>query len=348
MDYPISWWIGFNVFVLAMLALDLGVFHRKAHVVSVREALTWTGVWIGLALVFNACVYFVLGHEPALQFLTGYLIEKSLSMDNVFVFYLIFTCFAVPAMYQHRVLFWGILGALIMRAILIACGITLLNKFHWIIYIFGGFLIITGIKMALSKETEIHPEKNPVLKLSRKYLPVTTDYEGQKFFVRIKGVVHATPLFVVLLLVETTDVVFAVDSIPAIIAITRDPFLVYTSNIFAILGLRTLYFALAGMVKLFHYLHYGFAVVLAFVGVKMLISEAYKIPILISLSVIIGVLTISVLASLMKARRDGIDLSLAEPVVCPVEGFGQSVAHGCRLEPGDEGQHEDADSNKSH
>lgn len=293
-----------------MLALDLGVFHRKASIISVKEALIWAVVWTVMALLFNVGIYFLMGSEPAMQFFTGYLIERALSMDNVFVFYLVFAAFGIPSKYQYRVLFWGIIGALIMRAILIACGITLVNQFHWVIYVFGGFLIVTGIKMGFSKDTEVHPEKNPALKLFKKFMPITTDIHEEKFFVRIKGAIYATPLFVVLLLVETTDVVFALDSIPAIIAITRDSFIVYTSNIFAVLGLRALYFALAGIVDLFDYLHYGFAVILAYVGVKMLISEVYKIPIVTSLLVIAGVLAISILASMIKARCDGKVISL--------------------------------------
>lgn len=317
MDNQIYWWVGFNVFVLAMLALDLGVFHRKAHVVSVREALTWTGIWVALALVFNVVLYFVMGAEPALAFLTGYLIEKSLSMDNVFVFYLIFTCFGVPAAYQHRVLFWGILGALIMRAILIAWGIALINQFHWVIYVFGAFLIYTGFKMLFTQHTEIHPESNPALKLFRRFMPVTNDYHKDRFFVKLGNIRYATPLFAVLLLVETTDLVFALDSIPAIIAITREPFIVYTSNVFAILGLRALYFALAGVVRMFDYLHYGFSAILTFVGVKMIISHYYKIPIVVSLAVIASVLAISVVASVIKARREGNVISLEpEPGAC--------------------------------
>lgn len=293
-------WIGFNVFVLAMLALDLGVFHRKAHVIRIKEALAWSVSWIALALLFNVGVYYLRGPQTGLEFLTGYLLEKSLSVDNIFVFLLIFSYFKVPALYQHKVLFWGILGALIMRAIFIAAGVTLIQQFHWIIYVFGAFLVFTGIKMAMQKDKEIHPEKNPVLKLFRRIMPVTQEYEESKFFVRRAGRVLATPLFVVLLVVETTDVVFAVDSIPAILAITHDPFIVYTSNVFAILGLRALYFALAGIMQLFHYLHYGLSAILVFVGVKMLIADIYKIPIGIALAVIAGILLFSVIASLMR------------------------------------------------
>ena len=228
-------WVGFNLFILAMLALDLGVFHRKSHEVSIREATVWSGVWIALAMIFNAGIYFFRGAEQGIQFFTGYLIEKSLSVDNIFVMALIFGFFAVPKIYQHRVLFWGILGALVMRAIFIGAGAALLERFHWILYLFGAFLLFTGIKMALYRNEEIHPEHNPVLNLVRRLVPVTNDYEGKHFFVRRAGTLMATPLFMVLVLVETTDLIFAVDSIPAIFAVTQDPFLVYTSNIFAIL-----------------------------------------------------------------------------------------------------------------
>ena len=296
-------WIGFNVFVLAMLALDLGVFHRKAHEVKVKEALWWSAMWISLALAFNAGVYFWRSEEAALEFLTGYLLEKALSVDNIFVFIMIFAYFRVPALYQHKVLFWGILGALIMRAIFIATGIALLQHFHWVIYIFGAFLILTGIKLAVQQDKEVHPEKNPVLKLFRRFMPVTKNFEGDKFVVKRDGRRFATPLLVVLLMVETTDVVFALDSIPAILAITTDPFIVYTSNVFAILGLRALYFALAGIMQMFHYLSYGLAAILVFVGVKMMIMDFYKLPIGISLGVVAGILAIAVILSLVRPRR---------------------------------------------
>ncbi len=298
-------WIGFNVFVLAMLALDLGVFHRKAHVIKIKEALAWSAFWIALALLFNVGVYFWSGPQTALEFLTGYLLEKSLSVDNIFVFLLIFSYFRVPALYQHKVLFWGILGALIMRAVFIAAGITLIQQFHWVIYVFGAFLIFTGIKMALQKDKEIHPEKNPIIKLFRRLMPVTKEFdEKSRFFVRQGGILHATPLFVALLVVETTDVIFAVDSIPAILAITHDPFIVYTSNVFAILGLRALYFALAGIMQMFHYLHYGLSAILVFVGAKMLLADIYKIPIVVALAVIAGILFLSVIASILRPRRN--------------------------------------------
>jgi tellurite resistance protein TerC len=297
-------WIGFNVFVLAMLILDLGVFHRNSHVVKIKEAMIWSGVWVSLALLFNLGIYLWRGPDTALQFFAGYLIEKSLSVDNIFVFLLIFSYFGVPAIYQHKILFWGILGALIMRAVFIATGVTLIAKFHWIIYVFGAFLILTGIKMALQKDKEIHPERNPVLRLFRRLVPVSADHGDGRFFLRISGRYVATPLFVVLLTVETTDVIFAVDSIPAILAITSDPFIVYTSNVFAILGLRALYFALAGLMQLFHYLNYGLSAILVFVGAKMLLSDFYKIPIAVALAVIAGILLISVLASMARPRPE--------------------------------------------
>jgi tellurite resistance protein TerC len=299
-------WIGFNVFVLAMLALDLGVFHRKAHVVSFKESMTWTVVWVALALVFNAGIWHFQGSQKGLEFFTGYLIEKSLSVDNVFVFALLFSYFAVPAKYQHKVLFWGILGALVMRAIMIGLGAALITKFTWIIYIFGAFLILTGIKMIVKREEEIHPERNPVVIWFKKFMPVTADYREDKFFVRERGVLMATPLFVVLLLVEVSDLIFAVDSIPAIFAVTTDPFIVYTSNVFAILGLRSLYFALAGVMDKFHYLKIGLGVVLSFVGVKMLLAHtAYKLDTLVSLGVVVLILATSIVVSLLRPRKLG-------------------------------------------
>jgi tellurite resistance protein TerC len=299
-------WVGFNVFVLAMLALDLGVFHRKAHVVSFKESITWTVVWVALALLFNGGIWHFYGSQKALEFFTGYLIEKSLSVDNVFVFALLFSYFAVPAKYQHKVLFWGILGALIMRAIMIALGAALITKFTWIIYVFGAFLILTGIKMVVKREEEIHPELNPVVRWFKKLMPVTPDYREDKFFVRENGLRMATPLFVVLLLVEFSDLIFAVDSIPAIFAVTTDPFIVYTSNVFAILGLRSLYFALAGVMDKFHYLKIGLGVVLAFVGVKMLLAHtAYKLDTLVSLGVVVLILAASIVVSLLRPRKLG-------------------------------------------
>jgi tellurite resistance protein TerC len=296
-------WIIFNLFVVAMLALDLGVFHRKAHVIGVRESLIWSVIWVVVALLFNLGFYLVRGREPGLEFLAGYLIERSLSIDNIFVFLLVFSYFRVPGALHYRVLFYGIIGALIMRAIFIAAGVTLIHTFHWIIYVFGAFLVLTGIKMAMEKDKEIHPEKNPLLRLFRRFAPVTEQYEGTRFFVRRNGKLLATPLFLVLLVIETTDVVFATDSIPAILAVTVDPFIVYSSNVFAILGLRALYFALAGIMEMFHHLHYGLSAVLAFVGAKMLLSDLYPVPIHIALGVIAAILMVSVIASIAFPRH---------------------------------------------
>jgi len=308
---PSNWifWVAFNVFVLAMLALDLGVFHRDKHVVEFREALGWTLTWIVMAGCFAVLIYFF-GHamvgryvkpnsELSLEFIAGYLIEESLSVDNLFVFLLIFRYFRVPRAYQHEVLFWGVLGALIMRAIFIAAGVTLLNRFHWVIYLFGGILIYSGIKLFRQQNEPIHPEKNPLLRLFRRFFPVTEDYEDEKFFVRRGAVRYATPLAVVLLAVETTDLLFATDSIPAVLAVTREPFIVYTSNVFAILGLRSLYFVLAGMIDIFHFLHYGLSVILIFIGIKMLTSNYVHIPIGMALGVVAGVLLLSVVLSLL-------------------------------------------------
>ncbi len=296
-------WVIFNLFVVLMLALDLGVFHRKAHVISIRESLIWSVIWVIVALVFNLGLYLVRGSGPGLEFLTGYLIERSLSIDNIFVFLLVFSYFRVPGAFQYRVLFYGIIGALIMRAVFIAAGVTLIQTFHWIIYVFGAFLILTGIKMALEKDKEVHPEKNPVLRLFRRFAPVTEQYEGTHFFVRRNGTLIATPLFLVLLVIETTDVVFATDSIPAILAVTQDPFIVYSSNVFAILGLRAMYFALAGIMEMFHHLHYGLSAVLAFVGAKMLLSDVFHIPIHVALGVIAAILIVSVIASVMFPKQ---------------------------------------------
>ena len=308
-------WVGFNIFVLIMLMVDLIVFHRKAHEVSIKEALVWSAVWIGISLLFNAGVYFWYGQVSALQFLTGYLIEKSLSVDNLFVFLVIFSYFKVPAKYQHKVLFWGILGALVMRGALILVGVALIERFHWIIYVFGAFLIFTGIKMWFQEETvEVHPERNIIVRFFKKFLPVTAGYHEEKFFVRVNGKKYATLLFVVLIVVETTDLLFAVDSIPAIFAITRDPFIVYTSNVFAILGLRSLYFALAGMMDLFYYLKHGLSIVLSFVGVKMVLADIFPIPIGVALGVVAGVLIISVVASVLRKRRE---VDPEEPAVDP-------------------------------
>lgn len=294
----IWFWVAFNAFILAMLALDLGVFHKKAHVITAKEAGTWTAVWVTLALVFCAGLWLFQDGTTALTFLTGYLIEESLSVDNIFVIVMIFAYFGIPPAYQHRVLFWGILGALIMRGTFIALGAVLIERFAWITYVFGGLLIVTGIRMAMRQDETFDGEKNPVMRAAKRILPFTKKYDGQKFFTVVDGRRMATPLFLVLILVEFTDLIFAVDSIPAIFAVTTDPFLVYTSNVFAILGLRSLYFLLARVVHKFHYLKYGLAIILSFVGVKMVIAGIYHIPILISLGVIIGVLGLSIVLSL--------------------------------------------------
>jgi len=296
-------WISFIGFVILMLALDLGVFHRKSHEVKIKEALIWSAVWISLALAFNYGIYIFMGKEKAIEFLTGYVIEKSLSIDNLFVFIMLFSYFNVDTKYQHKVLFWGILGALVMRAIFIFAGVALINKFHWIIYIFGAFLVFTGIKMSFSNNEKIEPEKNPLVRLFKRFFPVTDSMQGGKFFVKMNAQTFATPLFIVLLIVEFTDLIFAVDSIPAILAITNDTFIIFTSNVFAILGLRALYFALAGITQYFYYLKYGLSVILVFVGVKMCIVDFYKIPIVYSLLVISGILTLSVLVSVIFPQK---------------------------------------------
>lgn len=304
MDTPMLFWILFNAFVLLMLALDLGVFHRKSHEVSVKEALTWTVIWIFLAMIFNTILYFWRGQQQALEFFTGYLVEKALSVDNIFVFIMIFTYFQVPTKYQHKILFWGIIGALIMRVIFIFAGVALLEKFHFTIYLFGALLIFTGYKMFNHSNTKIDPDKNPVLRFFKKFMPVTPTLHEDKFFTKIDGKRYATPLFLVLILIETTDLIFAVDSIPAILAITQDQFIVYTSNVFAILGLRSLYFALAGVVHRFWLLSYGLAIVLIFVGIKMLLIDFYKIPIELSLLFIASVIAGSVFFSLKFKKKE--------------------------------------------
>ena len=296
-------WVGFNIFVLAMLAVDLFVFHREAHEVRLAEAAGWSILWVALALIFGAGVYAFMGRDAGLEYFAGYLIEKALSVDNIFVFVLIFSVFRVPLQYQHRVLFWGILGALVMRGAMIAAGAYLIQHFHWVIYVFGAFLVFTGIRMATQGEHGIDPDSNPVIRMLRRLVPVTAVYHGQKFFVRDnvdgRSRLVATPLLVVLTLVETTDLIFAVDSIPAIFAITQDPFIVYTSNVFAILGLRALYFLLADVIYRFHYLKVGLSAVLVFVGAKMLLADIYTIPIALSLAVVAFVLAASVVASLL-------------------------------------------------
>jgi len=303
MEINIWFWVVFNAFVLLMLALDLGVFHKKLHVVSVKEALIWSGVWIFLSLCFNAFIFFQLGETKALEYFTGYVIEKALSVDNIFVFVLIFSFFHIPAIYQHKVLFWGIIGALIMRVIFIFAGVALLEKFHWTLYIFGGVLIFTGIKMLFDTDKQIEPDKNPVIRLFKKIIPTTNELHEDKFFVTQNQKKYATPLFIVLIMIEITDLIFAVDSIPAILAVTQDHFIVYTSNVFAILGLRSLYFALADIINRFKYLAVGLAVILVFVGTKMVIIDFYKIPIHISLIVITLILFFSVIFSLFKTRK---------------------------------------------
>jgi tellurite resistance protein TerC len=281
-----------------MLALDLGVFHRKSHDVTIKEALTWTFVWVFLALIFNVIIYYWRGGQQALEFFTGYLVEKALSVDNIFVFIMIFTYFQIPTKYQHKVLFWGIIGALIMRVIFIFAGVALLEKFHFTIYLFGALLIFTGYKMFNHNNSKINPGKNPVIRFFKRFMPVSPTLSEDKFFIKIDGRRFATPLFLVLILVETTDLIFAVDSIPAILAITQDHFIVYTSNVFAILGLRSLYFALAGVVHRFWLLSYGLAIVLIFVGIKMILIDFYKIPIEWSLLFIATIITGSIFLSL--------------------------------------------------
>jgi tellurite resistance protein TerC len=296
-------WAGFLAFVLAMLALDLGVFHRHSHEVRVREALAWSGVWVALALGFNAIVWQVYGPTKGLEFLTGYLIEKALSVDNIFVFLVLFSFFAVPKAYQHRVLFWGILGALLMRAVFILAGAALLERFHWIMYVFGALLLLTGVKLVLQKSEEMNPERNAILRLFRRLVPAVAEYHGERFTVTRDGRRFATPLLAVLVAVEATDLVFAVDSIPAVFAVTTDPFIVFTSNIFAILGLRAMYFLLADVMGRFRYLKPGLAAVLVFVGVKMMIVDLYKIPIVVSLGTVAAILTVAVAASLIATRQ---------------------------------------------
>ena len=292
-------WIVFAVAVTALLALDLGVFHRRPHEIRFTEALGWSGVWLAAALLFMGGVYFRRGAEHGLSFLAGYLVEWSLSADNVFIFLMLFSYFRVPPRSQHKVLFWGILGAVIMRAILITTGIALIRSVHWIVYLFGVFLAVTGVRMALRRDEAVHPERNPVLRLVRRVLPMTTDYQGDRFFVRENAVWMITPLFLVLVVVESTDIAFAVDSVPAVLAITTDPFVVYTSNVFAILGLRSLYFVLAGIMPMFHYLKYGLAVILVFVGAKMVLAEVLPIPTYVALGTVALTLVASIALSLL-------------------------------------------------
>ncbi|CAN5465168.1 TerC family protein [soil metagenome] len=297
------YWIIFNAFILGMLMLDLLVFNRKNHVVKVKEALLWSAFWIMLALIFNLGIFYFMGPSYGLEFLTGYLVEKSLSVDNLFVFLMVFSYFKVPEKYQHKVLFWGVLGALVFRAIFILAGISLIENFHFAIYILGGFLVFGGIKMIFQKEVKLVPDNNIVIRIARLFLPVLKDFHGSSFFVIRKSVIYATPLFIVLIVIETTDIVFALDSIPAILAISTHPFIVYSSNIFAILGLRSLFFALSGVMQLFHYLKFGLSIILVFVGLKILIMDFYIINVVFSLLFIATVLLISVVASILIPQK---------------------------------------------
>jgi len=308
MKTSLLFWIIFSIIIFTVLTIDLGILNRKAHKISLKEALAWSGVWISIALIFNIFVYFQFGKVKALEFLTGYVIEYSLSIDNIFVFILVFSYFSVKPQYQHKVLFWGILGALIMRAIFIFAGVALINRFHWIVIIFGGFLLISGIKMLMQKEdVAVEPEKNGLVRLFKRFLPVSDTLHGDALFIRQDKKLYATPLFLVLLVIESTDLIFAVDSIPAVLAISKDTFIVFTSNIFAILGLRSLYFAVSGVMELFRYLKVGLAIVLSFVGLKMLASYFhFEIPILLSLAIILSILLVSIIASLIIKKKESL------------------------------------------
>jgi tellurite resistance protein TerC len=306
------WWIGFIGFLIAMLALDLGVFHRKAHVISFREAIAWSAVWVTIAFIFNGVVYFTRGEQAALEFLTGYVVEKSLAVDNIFVFVMVFAYFQVPSLYQHKVLFWGILGALAMRAAFIFAGIELIQQFHFTIYFFGALLVFTGIKMLWAHGKQLDPSKNPAIRVFRRFVPIADDYHGERFFLNRGGKWFATPLFVVLIFVEISDLIFAVDSIPAILAITNDAFIVFTSNALAILGLRSMYFAVGGLMQMFHYLHYGLSAILVFVGTKMLIIDIYKVPTAVSLGVIVGILTLTIGLSWLRRKPASAQEAAAE------------------------------------
>lgn len=297
-------WIGFTLFVLAMLAIDLGVFHRQAHEVSLREAATWSAIWLSLALLFSVGVTHQFGTERGLEFLTGYLIEATLAVDNILVFYAVFAYFSVPPAYQHRVLFWGVLGALVMRAIFIFLGAALIQQFHWVIYVFGGILVVTAAKLAFTGDESIHPDRNPLYRLMRRFVPLVSGYRGQAFTVVENGRRYATPLLVALVLIEGADLVFAVDSIPAIFAVTNDPFIIYTSNVFAILGLRSMFFLLSGVLGRFWLLKPALAVVLAFVGAKMILLDLVKIPVALSLAVVATVIAGGVIGSLVFPRRE--------------------------------------------
>ena len=312
--YPIWAWVGFNAFILFMLLLDLGLFNRNVHVITYKEAAIWSAVWVTLGLIFGAIVFYYLGSDTGLKYLTGYLIEKSLSVDNLFVFLLLFSYFKVPARYQHRVLFWGVLGALVMRAVMIGLGAALISRFEWIIYIFGAFLVYTGIQMFRHEDEEPHPENNPAVRFITRFIPITRHYEGQKFFTRVGGRVHGTLLMLVLIVVEVTDLIFAVDSIPAIFAITTDAFIVYTSNIFAILGLRSLYFLLAGVIEKFHYLRLGLAVILTYIGCKMLLHAVHiVIPTGISLGIVALVLAAAAAASVIWPKESETHIEVELP-----------------------------------
>ncbi len=301
---------GFSVFVVVMLALDLTVFHRNAHSVRVREAVIWYGIWVGLAVLFNIGIFVWMGADKGNEFLTAYVIELSLSVDNIFVFLIVFSSFGVPPEYRHRVLFLGILGAVVMRGLFIATGVALLENFSWLIFLFGGFLVFTGVKLAIRRDEEVQPDKNPVMKLAKRFLPVTSEFEGQKFFVRRAGKWFVTPLFMVLIGLETTDLIFAVDSVPAVLAISDDPFIIWSSNVFAILGLRALFFLVDGILPYFRYLNFGLSVILVFIGIKMITSDAYHMPTAISLGTVGSILTITILASYIAKRRE--DATLAQ------------------------------------
>ncbi len=312
-SHNIEVWIGFNLFVALMLTLDLGVFHKKAHTIGFKESILWTVLWITLALTFNAGIYFWMSKEAAVEFFTGYVIEKSLSVDNIFVILMIFNFFRIENKYQHKVLFWGIIGALVMRAVFIFAGVALLERYHWIMYVFGGVLVLSGIKMALPQKEMVALDENIVLKTIKKFVPFTHESEGANFFVKKDKKRFATPLFATLLMVETTDLIFAIDSIPAVLAVSSDPFIVYTSNVFAILGLRSLYFAIAGLCVLFHHLKYGLSLILLFVGAKMLLVDVFKIPTFVALAVILGILALSILASVLWPPKKG-EAELACPL----------------------------------
>ena len=302
-DENAYWWIGFIIFVVLMLLLDLKVFNRKAHEVKMKEALLLSLFWISLALIFNIGVWRFLGTEKALEFLTAYLIEESLSIDNLFVFIMIFSYFQIKPEFQHKILFWGIIGAMVLRALFIVAGVALIQRFEWVIYVFGAFLLFTAARMALDRGQQIDPGKNPVIRLARKLIPVTPEMHGNRFFIKIDAKRFATPLFIALIMIEFTDLIFAVDSIPAVLAISDDPFIVYTSNIFAILGLRSLYFALSSVIRYFRFLKYGLSAILFFVGTKMIISGFFHIPIFISLGMVFGILLISILLSVLIPVR---------------------------------------------